>query len=313
MGQHMIDAPQIESPSLPSVIRPWTPPSPDTPGAPSVLPIAKPALPKTTEAADFAELRQGGIAVGEQVIDPLRLHMKDGRVILLAGLEIPDYDAYEPGPISIAARDLLKEMTEGEQIRIFVTKDASSGRTSRLGDMLAHLEIQKDKKWVQGVLLSAGLARVKPTQRNTEMAKQMLALEDQARAEKKGLWADPRFAVLTPDTAAKGENNWGIVEGTVASATINHNVVYLQFGPDWHSDFTVALPTGIRQAFERSGMDPQSLGGKRIRVRGWLRDYNGPYMELENIAWLQVLSAAPADMTPAAGNSEKTPAGVKYN
>jgi micrococcal nuclease len=313
MGQHMIDAPQIESPSLPSAIRPWTPAPPETPDAPGALPTAKPAMPGTLQEADFSELRQAGTAIGEQAIDPLRLHLKDGRVILLAGIEIPDYDSYEPGPISLAARDLLKEMAEGERIRLFVTKDASSGRLSRMGDMLAHIEVQKEKKWVQGALLAAGLARVRPARRNTEMAGPMLALEDQARRVKKGLWADPRFAVLTPETAAKGENNWGIVEGTVYSASTNRNIVYLQFGSDWHNDFTVALSSDIRRAFEKVGTDPLSLGGKKIRVRGWLREYNGPYLELENTAWLQILSPAPAEITPSSGNSEKPSSGAKYN
>jgi len=37
--------------------------------------------------------------------------------------------------------------------------------------------------------------------------------------------ADPRYAVLTPDDAANGENGWGIVEGTVVSASSNHKII----------------------------------------------------------------------------------------
>ena len=42
-----------------------------------------------------------------------------------------------------------------------------------MGDTLAHLETHDGNLWVQGALLAAGLARVRPTERNPEMAAQM--------------------------------------------------------------------------------------------------------------------------------------------
>ena len=299
MGQHMIDAPNIQMPKMPPFIQPggtiyMTPPQAPAAVTPVAAPVVKPVAPPP-ENTDFSELHQGDTAIGQQVIDPLRVLMKDGRIIQLAGLDIPDFDPYDPGPVSLAARNLLKEMVEGQQVRLYVTKNMSSGRMSRLGDMLAHLELPKEAVWVQGALLAAGLARVRPSQRNPEMALQMMRLEDKARIAKKGLWADPRYAVLTPDDAANGENGWGIVEGTVVSASSNHNIVNLEFGPDSRTDFTLALNSDIRREMEKRGIDPLSLAGKHLRVRGWLRDYNGPYMELDNLVWLEMIPEKAAE------------------
>ncbi|HTK84566.1 MAG TPA: thermonuclease family protein [Patescibacteria group bacterium] len=296
MGQSILDQQIIHEPGLDppaatsttfGVISASPPPAPAAPQ------LRAPSLSSAAKNTDFADLRRGDTSVVGQVVDPLRVRMTDGRMIQLTGVDIPDLDPYEPGPAAIAARDLLKELLEGKQVRLYVTKNPASGRISRMGDMLAHLETLEDGYWVQGVLIAAGLARVRPSDRNIEMAVPMMKLEDQARAEKKGLWADPRYGILTPDTAKKAENNWGIVDGTVYSANLNRNTVYLDFDVDWHTDFTVAIDGNVRRALEAAGIDALGLGGKHIRVRGWIRDYNGPFMDLENAVWLEVLTDAP--------------------
>lgn len=254
-----------------------------------------PAKTATVLTPDFSELHQADTAVAAQVIDPLRIRLHDGRIITLAGLEVPDWDPVDPGPISLAARDLLKPLVETKQVRLYVTKDAKSGRLTRFGDLLAQLQVSPDGPWVQGMLLAAGLARVRPTERNPEMAAQMIALEDQARQAKRGLWANPKYAVATPETAAQHENDWAIVEGTVYGTALNNNMLYLNFGPDWHTDFTIAINPALRRQMEQADINPQALTGRKVRVRGWLREYNGPYLELDNLAWLEIL---PREATP---------------
>ena len=247
--------------------------------------------PPAPTKGDFAELRQMDTTTADQVIDPLRIHLKDGRIVQLAGIDIPDLDPYEPGDFSAAARDLLDGLLKGKQVRLYQTRNQKEGRTNRLGYPLVHLTLSgADAAWAQGTLLSAGLARVRPSARNPEMAAQMIALEDRARKNKKGIWNDLRYVALTPDTAATGLNGWALVEGNIHSVATVGNIIYLNFGSDWRSDFTIALSAGIRSQFIKDGADPMKLGGVRVRARGWLRDYNGPYMELLHPAWMQVLT-----------------------
>lgn len=258
-------------------------------------------------AGDFAEMRQMDTAGIDQVIDPLRISLKDGRIVQLSGIDIPGLNADNPdetGDIAFAAFAFLKGRLANKQARLYQTKNTKEGRTNRMGYQLAHLALSGDKgEWVQGTLLAAGLARIRPSERNPEMAMQMLALEEKARREKKGLWADPRYAVMTPDTAAQGLNGWGVVEGTVHATAMNNNTIYLNFGPDWKSDFTVGIDPGVRKKLAAAGIDPLSLGGRNMRVHGWIRDYNGPFIDLLSPVWMEMLTDNAPDNTK---DSERT-------
>jgi len=49
--------------------------------------------------------------------------------------------------------------------------------------------------------------------------------------------------------------------------------LYLHFGDDWRTDFTVSVAPGDTYLFEEAGIDLLSLAGPRICIRGWLRNF----------------------------------------
>ena len=49
--------------------------------------------------------------------------------------------------------------------------------------------------------------------------------------------------------------------------------IYLNFGDDWRTDFTVSVAPGDNNLFEEAGINLLSLAGQRIRIRGWLRNF----------------------------------------
>jgi len=236
---------------------------------------------------DFAELKQMGSATVDQVIDPLRIRLKDKRIIQLVGLDIPDLNAYETGPLSVAAVNFLKPLLENKKIRLYQTKNAKEGRTNQMSYELAHVVLSDDNTWVQGALLSEGFARIRPSERNPEMAAQMITLEIEAAKAKRGLWATRE--ILTPETADKAMNDWAVVEGIVKQGGLHKNIVYLNFGADWRSDFTVSLPSPVRKTLEKNDIKPLELTGKKVRVHGWVESYNGPHIKLNEAAWLEVI------------------------
>ena len=120
----------------------------------------------------------------------------------------------------------------------------------------------------------------------------LLAREDEARRAKRGLWADDAFAVRAADDMARLEQDAGtfqIVQGRIVSAQRRSNTVYLDFGADYRSDFTVMIPKDALPAFTAAGVKPVKLAGRTVRVRGWVSRFNGPAVEVTGPAGLEIL------------------------
>ena len=105
---------------------------------------------------------------------------------------------------------------------------------------------------------------------------------------KRQIWGHPYYSIVTPERAGKVTNTFQLVEGTVMDAAEVKGRVYLNFGADWKTDFTVLVPAKARKALARQGMDPATFKGRTIRVRGWLKDYNGPMIELTHPEQLEL-------------------------
>lgn len=245
-----------------------------------ILPVLAKA--ETLPKGNFKELRYMGVQTVQRIVDPQTLQLGDGRFVRLAGIDIPDFDPHNPGNLSITAMQVLGDMLVGKSINLYQTKGSDLGRTNRMGHHIGHIQRREDEIWAQGALLELGLARVRTTKRNPEMAEQMYALEQKARSEKLGLWEIPDFQIHTPDNAKKHIGGFQIIEGKIESAALKNNRIYLNFGLNWKDDFTVSITTTDRRDFTKQGLDPLQWNGKTVRVRGWLESYNGPYMEIDH-------------------------------
>ncbi|MDX1711308.1 MAG: hypothetical protein R3316_09250 [Rhodovibrionaceae bacterium] len=66
--------------------------------------------------------------------------------------------------------------------------------------------------------------------------------------------------------------------------------VYLNYGEDWRRDFTVTLDRKTAARFRDEGIDPLAYEGRRLRVRGWVKSFNGPMIEVTHPEQIEVLS-----------------------
>lgn len=244
-------------------------------------------------SADFSTLENTGTARVEQIISPLTLRLKDGRIISLAGIDIPDNDMTKPGIFAITAMQILDDALTGQDIILFQTKDKTRGRINRMQHHVVHIARKSDNLWAQGLLIKLGLARVMTSPSNSEMASAMLGLEQQSRAQKSGFWENDLYTIKTPETISAHPGRLEIAQGQIKSAAMKKNRIYLNFGNDWRNDFTVSIAPEYRREFIKAGIDPLSLNGKEIRVRGWVQDYNGPLIEITHPAALEILDQAP--------------------
>lgn len=239
--------------------------------------------PVTIPTGQFDDLKHTASGRVDKVIDGLTLLLKDKKIIRLASLDIPDFNNQRDAPYALAALKLLEETyPEGTEVMLYQTRMAKKGRVNRLNHELSHIVTKKDRIWAQGLLLSHGLARVYTAPDAPEMNAQMLTTEAKARTEKQGMWEEGGvYAVLTPDTANSAMGQLAIVEGVVQKTATIKNNVYLNFGENWKTDFTVMITPDLRKKLAHNGIDPLSLSQKKIRVRGYVREYNGALIELE--------------------------------
>ena len=245
---------------------------------------------------DFVDLKQAATARVDKVIDGQTVLMTDGKIVRLLGIDYPFMTGDAEGGPSILGKAALEQLLpRNKEVLLYQNKSRENGRLNRMGHSLAHLVIKERGEWVNGALVARGVAWTATDATNPAMAEQFYKLEDAARKDGKGLWSkNSPFGLLTPDTAAQGNGAFRVIEGTVNRAATSKNNLYLNFGTDWKKDFTVMVTPAIRKALAKHGVDAMSLTGKKIRVRGWLREWNGPFLELETPERLEVLSTTPS-------------------
>jgi endonuclease YncB( thermonuclease family) len=226
-----------------------------------------------------AGLTTGGTGVVAEIIDGDTLKLADGRTLRLAGLRAP-----KSGVAGRHAARRLTELAAGHVVRLFF---AGLPR-DRWRQVLAHLE-RDDGLWLQGALLAEGAARVQTRADVRAAATAMLRLEAAARRAGRGIWRNPAFAVRRADSLGKAATGFQIVEGRILRARRIKGRVYLNFGADWHTDFTVSLAPAARRLFVRAGLNPQDWSGRYIRVRGWIKNWNGPMIEATHPEQIEVL------------------------
>jgi hypothetical protein len=182
-----------------------------------------------------------------------------------------------------AARAALGELTRGWLVELRY----GGARTDRHNRLLAHL-VRIDGTWVQGEMLRRGLARVDSLPESRASVPEMLALERAARAAGRGLWREPRYAVREAGDALPSDG-FHLVEGRVLRATRTQDQLFLDFSPDWHSDFSVRIARSALPLFREARLDPLALEGATVRVRGWLRRLNGPLLDATHPEQIEVL------------------------
>jgi micrococcal nuclease len=251
----------------------------------------------------------GGVSLVTAVSGGDTLILEDGRAVRLTGILGP-----KPGPDgpSAAARALMEAALSGLVLGKKVSLQLDERKRDRYGRMLAQVLVVSDGEpvWVQASLIGDGLARVMSFKDTRLCVRELLKLEDEARRARKGHWETGFFAVRgaeAEDLLFRLEQSYEIVEGTVTTVAEIKGKTYLNFGQNWRRDFTAFVPpqdagsmagSGAPQekpsAHEGSSSPLASLSGRRVRVRGWLKNFNGPSITVTHPEQIELLDNATA-------------------
>jgi endonuclease YncB( thermonuclease family) len=221
-------------------------------------------------------------ATASRLIDGRTFAIADGREVRLAAIEVPPLLADQaPGAPGAAARDALAAELEGRELSL---RQAEPQITDRYGRVVAYAFIADGggERSVQADLLAAGVARVAASAGRHACAAELLRQENAARRAKLGLWAGSYYDSLNagdPAAVLAAKGRFALVEGKVDSVRESGATIYVNFGRRWTEDFTVTILKRNERSFAAAGLEPRTLAGRRIRVRGWIEERGGPWIE----------------------------------
>lgn len=232
-------------------------------------------------ACRFEAIGGGRVA---KVLDARDFVLDDAREVRLAAIEAPA--APELGEISpraqagIAARAALASLISGQTVEL----RQRGAATDRYGRTVAHAWLVQDGAAHSAGrdLVAQGYAQVSAHVGEAACAAELLSQERLARAGKLGLWAEPYYVIQAAESwvellARRGR--FTVVEGKVLSVRESGGTIYVNFGRRWSQALTVTILKRHERIFRGAGLQPKTLENRRVRVRGWIEQRNGPRIE----------------------------------
>ena len=231
------------------------------------------------------------------VIDGDTFVLRSGLRVQLAGIQVPKPARAETGlkawPLADTAKAELRNLLQNRTVQLYYGGD----RRDRYDRAMAQVRILDEQNvetgWVQEVMVRAGLARVYTWPQTRINHARLYAAEQEARYQGRGIWNTKAgfydVRKPDPDPLAQYVDTTQLVEGVIVSTAKVRDTIYLNFGSNYRTDFTVAIGKRDRKAFKTAEYDPLLLAGARVRVRGWIELQNGPIIWLNDPRRLEIL------------------------
>jgi micrococcal nuclease len=251
--------------------------------------IAIPAGAAPLDEADLlAALPAVATARVAAVADGGTLTLYDGQTVRLAAIEVPlpplGHAADTPWSWADAAKDKLAALLEGHE----TTVRGAAAAPDRYGRLVAEI-VRDDGLWLEAALVEQGAVRVETTPDTAALAPALLKREAAARRQGLGLWQARFYAVRTPAELEHESGSFQIVETVIRKVENRHGIVWLDLG----NDASARLERPARKAFEMAGLDPRTLAGSAVRLRGWVEWQGRPVLELTHPEALEKLRGGP--------------------
>jgi endonuclease YncB( thermonuclease family) len=213
------------------------------------------------------------------------LVLTDGRALSLEGIRLPNA-AQDRAP-QVFTDQAFNELNTLAKDQV-LDAHAIYPKEDRY-DRVRSQVFAPDGTWLQMEMLKRGLARVDLMPDRGECYRELYEAEAVAIAAHAGIWSSPAYAIRTPDNVKADVGTFQVVQGRVLNADVHDGRAYLNFGPNWKTDFTVTISPDDMATFKRMGVDPLGYQGKLVSVRGIVQWENGPEIELGNPKQIEVV------------------------
>ncbi|HEY3488317.1 MAG TPA: thermonuclease family protein [Gammaproteobacteria bacterium] len=195
------------------------------------------------------------------------LILGDERKLRLLGYDTPEIErrGRAAQPLGHEARQQLSLWIAGSSQQIGLQYDVE--RKDRYGRMLAHAFL-KNGYSIAALMLQDGLAASLIIPPNMENAGCYMDAEDQARAQKRGIWKLPAYQVATLTRLESHRDRYTVLQAKVSALEQNNRGFILRLGSPDTSEVEVFIENPDLELFLQTQL--KTLQGREIEVRGWL-------------------------------------------
>lgn len=245
--------------------------------------------------AQVCRLESLGTGIVRPVTDGSTLVLDDGRMVRLAGVAVPQPP---PTPEGMAASPSAQATAVlAQRVGREVILKGPAAAPDRYGRLQAFVFLggEETDESFQHVLLARGLARVTPAAArlgSRACAAELMGRERQARDSGLGIWAAPDYAIVRaddPPAVLRMRGRLALVEGRVLSVRESGGTIYVNFGRRWSEDFTVTIAKRNERIFTAAGLEPKRLERRQVRIRGWVEERGGPWIEATRPEQIELL------------------------
>ena len=187
-------------------------------------------------------------------------------------------------PPATASAGILASLVEGQRIALH-PGDESRDRYGRLSG-LAYLA---DGQLLQTAMLRSGQAQIVSLPADEDTAQALLLAEQEARQGRRGLWQNPHYRIRPAWPSRLERDRFQVVIGEIVTANRVRRGAYLNFGRHWKSDVTVKLGPRTADKLEEAAGEIESLAGRRVLLRGWVREKDGPLIEIDDHRLIELI------------------------
>lgn len=239
-------------------------------------------IPLQTSVSNMEVIHAGTVT---EILKPDQVRLDDGKVYTLDGLRVPPRRNGN-------AMGYLQQKLLNKKVGLYINPTLKDGKTDRYGNTFVHVMLE-DGSWVQGDMVSRGLAWAYSTPTNRDLIEPLYKLEAAARQQGAGFWSDPEYAVKDAQTIEKTYGSFQIFEGKIRGVRTKDGFAYLNFGADPTKDFTITLQRQVFPEFtgttDNEVFYPNELTNRKIRIRGWVESVSGPMISLTHREQIEFL------------------------
>ncbi len=210
-----------------------------------------------------------------EVIDGDTIRLENGELLRYIGIDTPEIRqkikgrwVFLPAPLALKAKELNKNLVEGEYVKIEFDVERRDSHNRLLGYVFV------DKVFVNEELLRAGLAVVYSRPPNLKYLNVFMKAQQEAKNDKKGLWKDS-FVLFNQAKNFIGQIK--TVRGRVLNCYCSKRVCFLNFNKDPKTDFTIVIfRKSFPEFYKRKINICLYYRYKEVEITGRIREHNGP-------------------------------------